>query len=107
MPKTTPILGYPSIAAACRALSAEGLTPVEIGERVGRSPLYVNTVLNSAWHSIGHRKLTLPFKLSKALAKEGQARGLDVAELAVALLDTIAENDLFEALLGEAGGGHA
>jgi hypothetical protein len=102
MPRSLPVLGYPSVTAACKALAAEGLSPVEIGDRVGRDAIAVRNLLCAAKRGLVDRRLLLPLKMARALAEEAKMRGVTVAELVEQLLEVVVRDGLYEALLGEA-----
>jgi hypothetical protein len=96
-----PILGYPTLAYACAALRAEGLHYRAIAARVGRTEGQVRASLCSLDHAKKPRTLVLPVEMVAALSAPAAARGIDVPELALQLLDTIARDEVTDALLGE------
>lgn len=103
MPRMAPVLGYPTLAYACAALRAQGLENRDIAKRVGRTEGQVRASLCSLDHAARPRRALLPMTLVRGFAKEAEARGLTVPELALQLLDVIHRDGLVDALLGEPG----
>lgn len=102
-----PVAGYPSQAAACAALAERGLSPDEIGRKIGRDAYHVRAILRRMSHGARPRSFVLPARFALALANEARARGTDAVELATELLDAIVRDELFDALLGEPGNADA
>jgi len=96
------VLGYRSQVDACVALADAGLTPAEIGVRIGRDAGHVRAALRGRKAVPKPRTFTLPRHIIECLGSAAAARGIEPVELARQLLDTIVEDDLFDALLGEA-----
>lgn len=102
-----PVLGYPSRTAAIEALLGRGLTAQEIAREIGGS---VNSVQRLMWQiqqRSTDRRITLSRLMIDSLRSEAARRGREPAELATRLLEVIARDDLFDALLGEIEVGHA
>lgn len=101
-----PVLGYPSQLAACLALRDAGDTFEEIGAKIGRDSTHVRAALRGAAVK-RPRTFTVPMRLLDCFENEARARGIGRVELAQQVLELIAREDLFEALLGEAEGSDA
>lgn len=99
-----PVLGYPSLTAACEALADQGLEAYEIAQKVNRTPARVQRLLAAGKKRCGDRKILLTRDSISSLQDEAARRALSVDVLATELLERICEDDLFDALLGEADG---
>lgn len=99
-----PVAGFPSQAAACAALAKRGLSPEEIGRKIGRDTYHVRAQLRRLSEGVKARSFVLPVRLARALEGAAAAREISEAELATRLLDVVINDDLFDALLGEPGG---
>lgn len=104
MGNAKPILGYPSVTAACVALHAQGLSEREIAKRVGRPQATVAALLISAKRTQDGLVLRkkLPRAVVEALKPHAVKRNVGLSTLAVMLLEAIAEGDLVDAVLDDA-----
>lgn len=100
-------LGYPSRTAAIEALLAAGKTRDEIVETIGGSANSIYQLINLSERRVTDRKVLLPRGLQRSLAMAAEARGTEPHSLVIELLEVIVQDDLFDALLGEPGGGDA
>lgn len=99
-----PTLGYPSRWEAAAALRAEGLTARQVAERIGTTKSAAYQLF--AYAKRGRRKrpiqrIHVPGKVLVALADSAKQRGMKPADLARAILETVAADGLVSAVLDD------
>lgn len=105
MPRTAPTHGFPTLADYAEAMVEKGWSDERIAKATGRSAVSIRATLSARRYAKGPRTIVLPMELYRALAKPALARGIDAPTLAVRILEQIAEDDAFDALLDDAEGG--
>jgi transposase len=106
-----PVLGFSSRSEAAYQLrTRENLKHWEIAERIGVSPSSVGNLIRQGRHNHRDRAATYytePLKkvTRDRLAREAKRRGLTPRGLVNTILATVAEDGLFNAVLGEIGEG--
>lgn len=108
MKNAIPTLGYPTRTAACLALEAEGLSSAEIGARVGIPATTVSALLCSA-RRIGEarsapdacKSVHFPIRLLQQLQPAARKRRVSRETLAWMIVDRVAEDDLYDAVLDD------
>lgn len=99
-----PTDGYPTRKAAIIGMHDRGMSHAEIAAKLGKTPQYIKGVLCEARRTLRNRRdaiivhsLTLE-KLKEAAEK----RNLGLKELCVAMIEKIAQDDLADAIMGDA-----
>jgi hypothetical protein len=101
-----PTLGYPTRTAAIEAFLADGMEPRGIAAKLDVSLNSVQQLIYLSERRLADRKIVLTRPMIDLLGGEAARRGTSAAELAHRLLELIVHDDLFDALLGEAGVRH-
>ncbi|MCB1462100.1 MAG: hypothetical protein KDJ90_06670 [Nitratireductor sp.] len=111
MPAPIPTLGYPSRSAAVVALRGEGESDRRIAELIGIpveriGALYVSATRQRPARPSERdaRTVTFPNSILDKVEPAARARGITANELIRRLVETIADDDLFEAVLDEQAG---
>ena len=101
-----PTLGYSSCNEAVAALTMQGLTVAQIADQIG---IKKGSVMVHQHYSRNGRlpasqlggRIRLSQAIVDALAKHAERRGIGAGELAQAILRTVIESDLVEAVLDD------
>jgi len=107
VPRSCPILGYPTQGDACAALLDSGHSVEEIARKIGRSPTHVRAAVRRLRIAAKPRTFVLPLNLLRRLEPAAAARGIGPIELATQLFEVIVNEDVVDALIGEPGGDRA
>lgn len=100
-----PCLGYRSRTAAVIALRAQGLRTSEIADRIGITPKIVQDLENSAARSRVPGALGVTCNIAPRCAvlleQPAKRRGLSVKALVEAMIETIARDQMVDAVLDD------
>lgn len=110
MGRRIPVLGYPSLTAACVGLQRKGLTAEQIGDKLGRTPQQVHRLIWAGRSSAPkqyHIKISAEAKA--ALAGRAEHRGVNVPTLISMIIEAVTEpgpdgRDIIEAVLDDGKG---
>ena len=107
-----PVLGYPSRTAAVLALSRQGHGDRHIAKAIGITTMAVSALRCSARrqalkplpNAAPTRDVPFPTVILDRLAPEAADRGISVDELIRRVVETVAHDNLYEAVLDEEAG---
>ena len=106
MSRPVPVLGFPSKTAAAAALRKKGVPLAKIAEALDTTPQAVGALLAGVRRRQRLREIRLAVarETFDGLALHARRRGIGVGELARRLLETIADDDMVDAILDDRDG---
>ncbi len=99
MPAAKPAMGFPSLTEAALHLEAQGLSAARIGNALNISAARASALIVSGRRR--SQRIHLPKEIVAELQEAANLRRISVGELALRILDTVAKDNMTDAVLDD------